>query len=183
MDFKDVVKKRFMCREFLGKDVPQEKIEEILDLARRYPSAGHTQPQEFIVIRDQQMKNALGEAALGQMYLAQAPVVIVVISDTRRSAAQYGERGIKFYSIIDGAFASMLILLTAVNEGFGAAFVGAFGDEEVQRVLGLPPATRPIGIIPIGYCAEKPTKLKRRKREEIIHYVRISYSAAKTPQE
>ena len=56
MDFETVVKKRRMCREFLARDVPQEKIERVLDLASRYPSAGHTEPQEFIVVRDQRMK-------------------------------------------------------------------------------------------------------------------------------
>ena len=44
MDFETVVKKRRMCREFLDRDVPQEKIERVLDLASRYPSAGHTEP-------------------------------------------------------------------------------------------------------------------------------------------
>jgi hypothetical protein len=32
-------------------------------------------------------------------------------------------RGREFYSIIDGAFASMIILVSAVNEGIGAAFI------------------------------------------------------------
>ena len=64
MDFETVVKKRRMCREFLDRDVPQEKIERVLDLASRYPSAGHTEPQEFIVVRDQRMKQALAKAAL-----------------------------------------------------------------------------------------------------------------------
>ncbi|HZB83538.1 MAG TPA: nitroreductase family protein [Rubrobacteraceae bacterium] len=40
MDFKTVVKKRRMCREFLDRDVPHERIERVLDLASRYPSAG-----------------------------------------------------------------------------------------------------------------------------------------------
>jgi nitroreductase len=41
-------------------------------------------------------------------------------------------RGREFYSIIDGAFVSMIILLSAVNEGIGAAFVGAFEDDKVE---------------------------------------------------
>lgn len=174
MDFKKVIKKRWMCRKYEDREVPEEKIDKILDLARRYPSAGHTEPQEFIVVQDQETKDALGEAALGQMYLAEAPVVIVVVSDTRRSAARYGERGRKFYSVVDGAFASMLVLLSAVNEGLGAGFVGAFDDRQVQEVLSLSSHVRPIGIIPIGYCAEGPHKLPRRPKEEIIHWTNKS---------
>ena len=169
MNFETVVKKRRMCREYLDRDVPQEKIDRILDLASRYPSAGHTEPQEFIVVHDQQMKEALAQAALEQMCIAQAPLVIVVISDTRRSARRYGERGVHFFSITDGSFAAMLILLAVVNEGLGACFVGSFYDEEVKHVLGLPQYVRPIGIIPIGYCAEGPRKFPRRSKAQIIH--------------
>jgi nitroreductase len=169
MDFETVVKRRRMCREFLERDVPQEKLDRILELASRYPSAGHTEPQEFIVVHDRRMKEDLAHAALDQMFVAQAPLVIVVISDVRRSARRYGERGVRLFSIIDGAFVAMLILLAVVEEGLGACFVGSFYDEEVQEVLSLPQEVRPIGIIPIGYCAEGPRKLRRRSREQIVH--------------
>ena len=43
----------------LYRDVPQEKVDRILDLASRYPSAGHTEPQEFIVMPDQRTKEEL----------------------------------------------------------------------------------------------------------------------------
>ncbi len=169
MDFETVVKRRRMCREYLDRDVPPEKLDRILDLASRYPSAGHTEPQEFVVVRDQRVKENLARAALDQMFVAQAPLVMVVVSDVRRSARRYGERGVQFYSIIDGAFVAMLTLLAVVNEGLGTCFVAAFYDREVQEVLGLPSHIRPIGIIPIGYCAEGPRKLRRRARTQIIH--------------
>jgi nitroreductase len=169
VDFETVVKRRRMCREFMERDVPQEKIDRILDLASRYPSAGHTEPQEFILVHDRRMKEDLAHAALDQTFVAQAPVVIVVVSDVRRSARRYGERGVRFFSIIDGAFVAMLILLAVVEEGLGACFVGSFYDEQVQEVLSLPQEVRPIGIIPIGYCAEGPRKFRRRSREQIVH--------------
>jgi nitroreductase len=172
MDFETVVKRRRMCREYLDRDVPQEKIDRILDLASRYPSAGHTEAQEFIVVRNRRMKEDLARAALDQMFVAQAPLVIVVVSDVRRSARRYGERGVLFFSIIDGAFVAMLILLAVVDESLGACFVGSFYDEEVQEVLGLPPDVRPIGIIPIGYCAEAPRRFPRRSRAHIVHHDR-----------
>ena len=177
MEFDRVVKQRRMCREYTDQDVPDEQVDRILDLALRYPSAGHTQPQEFIVIRDQGVKDALYRAALQQDYVAEAPVVVALVSDTARSAEVYGPRGIEFYSIIDGAFASMLVLLAAVNEGLGAAFVGAFDDGEVSRVLGLPRHFRPIGLISIGHCAERPRRFRRRQRKEILHRDRYGNGA------
>ena len=132
MDFAQVVKKRFMCRSYQDRDVPDAVLERILDLAVRFPSAGHTQPQEFIVVRNGNTKYWLAWAALDQFFIAEALVVIAVVSDTRRSKARYSERGEKFYSIVDGAFAALLVLLATVNEGLGAAFVGAFDDDEVN---------------------------------------------------
>ena len=169
MEFAQVVKRRRMCRKFRDEEVPEEKLDAILELASRFPSAGHTQPQEFIVIRDQKTRRALARAALDQMFLAQAPVVIAVVSDTERSAETYGRRGIEFYSVVDGAFASMLVLLAAVDQGLGAAFVGAFHDDEVSDVLGLPAHVRPIGLISIGYCAERARRFARRSPVEFIH--------------
>ncbi|HEX2240719.1 MAG TPA: nitroreductase family protein [Actinomycetota bacterium] len=176
MDFARVVKARRMCRGYLERDVTDDQIERIIELASRFPSAGHTQPQEFIVVRDQTVKDQLAKAALDQMFIAQAPVVIVVVSDTRRSAQRYGRRGVDFYSILDGGFASMLVLLSAVDDGLGAAFVAAFDDDAVAEVLGLPRKVRPIGIIPIGYCAEPSGKYRRRPRAEIVHAERWTRS-------
>jgi nitroreductase len=170
MDFWQIVKKRFMCRSYLDRDVPNEVLDRILEVVDHLPSAGHTQPQELIVIRNQNTKESLALAALGQRYVAEAPLDIVVVSDTRRSKQRYGRRGEEFYSIVDGAFAAMLLMLACINEGLGAAFVGAFDDEAVRAVLQLPNVVRPIGIISIGYCAEKGDKLSRLPRHRIIHY-------------
>lgn len=177
VEFRKVVQKGFMCRSFEDRDVPEDKVKAILDAARRFPSAGHTQPQEFIVVRDEGVKGALGRAALDQMFLADAPVVVAVVSDTDRSAARYGKRGVEFYSVLDGGFASMLVLLAAVDEGLGATFVAAFDDDAVGGVLGLPRHVRPIGLIGIGYCAAAPSRHPRRPWEEIVHVDRYPPSS------
>ncbi len=169
MKFEAVVRRRRMVRTYQSRPVEDEKIMRLLRLAHKAPSAGFKQPQEFIVVRDPAVKTALARAALNQMFIAQAPVVIVVCADTARSASRYGERGIHFYSIVDGAFAAMLILLGVVDEGLGCCFVGAFDDDQVSRVLNLPETVRPIGILPIGYPAEPAEKYRRLPLERIVH--------------
>lgn len=170
MDFADVVRRRRMIRGFTGEDVSDGSLERILDLASRFPSAGHTQPQEFVIVRDPAVKRELARAALGQTFLGDAPVVIAVVSDTDRPRPRYGRRGVEFYSVVDGAFAAMLVLLTAVNEGLGAAFVAAMDDDAVSEVLDLPRHVRPIGLIGIGHPAEAAgERVARRPRSEIVH--------------
>ncbi|HJY10992.1 MAG TPA: nitroreductase family protein [Nitrososphaeraceae archaeon] len=168
-----VIRKRKMIRKYdQSREVPDKIINKLIDNASRAPSAGHTQVQEFVVIKEPSIKRKLMLASVNQEQVEEAPVLIVVCSNTSRSVGRYGERGKEFYSIIDGAFASMLILLTATNEGLGASFVGAFNDEKVSEILGLPEHVRPIGIIALGYSDEKPARLERIQRDRLIHYER-----------
>jgi nitroreductase len=59
----------------------------------------------------------------------------------------------------------MIILLSAVNEGIGAAFVGAFEDDKVSQILELPKHVKPVGIICLGYIAETPEKLSQNRHK------------------
>ena len=83
---------------------------------------------------------------------------------------KYGTRG-AFYSLVDTAFASLLILLGATERGLGACFVGAYNPEEVTKILQLPNHVRPVGLITLGYPAEKPRKPTNKKipLENLIH--------------
>jgi nitroreductase len=173
MELDEVIRKRKMIRKYdKSRDVSKRLISKLIENASKAPSAGHTQVQEFIVIKDPNTKRKLRRASVNQEQVEDAPVLIVVCSNTARSVGRYGLRGKEFYSIIDGAFASMLILLTATNEGLGAGFVGAFDDDKVSEILGLPSdgSVRPIGIIALGYPDERPTKLKRIPRDTLVHY-------------
>jgi nitroreductase len=161
MDFNEVVRKRKMIREYQqDSQIPTEIINKLLKNAHRSPSAGHTQVQEYIVVIDPITKKKLCQASLGQSQVEDASVLIIVCANTSRSVSRYGRRGTDFYSIIDGAFASMIILLSAVNEGIGASFVGAFEDNQIVKILGLPVHVKPIGIIALGYPFDKPEDSK-----------------------
>jgi nitroreductase len=177
MDFDQIVTKRKMIRHFQqDRQVPDNIIMKLIKNAHRAPSAGHTQVQEFIIVKDHVTKKKLRKAAVDQEYVEQAPILIIVCSNTSRSVDRYGTRGKEFYSIIDGAFASMLILLSTVNEGIGACFVGAFQDNKVSEILNLPRYIRPIGIICIGYPAEKPERLERINLNMLVHYEKYGSS-------
>jgi nitroreductase len=173
MEFDKVVKKRKMIRRYeCGKPIPKPILDKLIENAHRAPSAGHTQVQEFVVVTDPSVKSNLAGAALGQDQVKEAATVIVVCSNFSRSLSRYGKRGKEFYSIIDGAFASMLILLSSVNEGLGACFVGAFEDNKISKILGLPNHVKPIGMITLGYPAEKPGRIERMDISKLVYYER-----------
>jgi nitroreductase len=73
----------------------------------------------------------------------------------------------------------MLILLTAVNEGIGACFVGAFLEDKVSEILNLPEYVKPIGIISLGFPAEDPSKFQRINISKLVHYEQYSIQKQK----
>ncbi|HZB16550.1 MAG TPA: hypothetical protein VE445_05220 [Nitrososphaeraceae archaeon] len=70
--------------------------------------------------------------------MEKASVLIVVCSNTSRSVSRYDNRFNEFYSIIESACASILILLPVVNEEISACFVGTFEDNKVSAIPELP---------------------------------------------
>jgi len=176
-----LLSRRRVVRRFSAEDVSDAQIERLVSVAKRAPSAGHTQPAAFVLVRDRATRLALAEAALGQSFVAEAPVVLVACADLDRSTGKYGERG-EQYALIDVAFASMLLLLAVVEEGLGACFVGAFRDGEVAQLIGLPPRVQPVAVIPIGHPAEAPRPQRLRKTSAVLHRERWSDRLSPAPR-
>jgi nitroreductase len=93
MDFNEVIRKRKMIREYDSKQVSDEIIRKLIRNAHSAPSAGHTQVQEFIIVKAPAIKKKLRKVAVDQEYVERAPVLIVVCSNTSRSISRYGSRG------------------------------------------------------------------------------------------
>lgn len=169
MELFEAIKNRRSIRAFKDKPVPEEKLMKILDAARWAPSAGNLQAWEFIVVKDQKLKEQVATAALSQWFIAEAPVAVVVCANQNRSARRYGERGRELYSIQDAALATQNMILAAHAEGLSSCIVGAFYEEEVRRVLKIPEGVRPIAIIPIGYPGERPEAPERYELSKVVH--------------
>lgn len=168
--FADVVRRRAMIRSYKSDPVPEQKIQQLLKYAARAPSGGNLQPWEFVVAKNPDVRAALAKAAMNHTAVATAPVVIATCADIQRAGSQFGARG-SFVSLIDTAFASLLVLLGAVEQGLGACFVASYNAEEVAKLFALPPHVRPVGLITVGYAAEAPQKPPTKKipLKKLVH--------------
>ena len=91
----------------------------------------------------------LMEACLGQSWVGDAPVSIVICAVYERTTARYGERGIRYVHIEVGCVCEN-IYLEATALVLGTVAVGAFYDDQVSRVLDLPAEVKPLLVMPVG---------------------------------
>jgi nitroreductase len=168
----ELLGRRRMVRRFRPDPLPTATIRRLVAAAVRAPSAGNTQPWEFVVVRDRKRRTALADAAFGQTFVADAPVVIVPCFDLARIRPRYGVRAER-YGMIDAAFASLSLLLAVTDAGLGACFVGAIDDDEVASVVGLPSHVRPLAVIPIGHPTESPRPMRLRSPRDVLHVERF----------
>ncbi len=170
MEFFDAVAKRKSVRSYREMPLRRRDLKRILSAAIRAPSAGNLQPWSFVVSESKEKKRALAEAAHSQGFISEAPVVVTVCALASQSAARYGERGIGLYCLQDTAAAIENLLLAATALGYGTCWVGAFDEESVRDVLGMPDSVRPVALIPIGFPDVVAEGTGRKPLETLVHH-------------
>ena len=141
----------------------------ILQSANRAPSAGNLQAYEIYRIQQSEHRTALANAALGQEFLSQAPLVLVFCTHAQRSTGRYSSRGSSLYTIQDTTIAYTFAMLAATALGLGTAWVGAFDEEAVHQILAAPPDICPFALLPVGIPTEDPTDRPRRPLGEVVN--------------
>jgi nitroreductase len=195
VEFREVLRRRRMVRNYLAdRPVPAEMLERILAHAIRAPSAGFSQGWGFLVLdtegdRDRFWRVTTPEANLGSRWLVNmrhAPLIIVPHSNKAMYLDRYAlpdkgrtdrdeSRWPVPYWDIDTGFASLLMLLTAVDEGLGACFFGIPPERiaAYRGEFGVPEEFTPIGAISMGYRAADHSSgsLRRGRRpvDEVVH--------------
>ena len=169
MDVFECIRRRRSIRAYKKDHVSEDHLKEILKAATWAPSAGNLQSWEFIIVRDHTTKVRLAEAAYGQYFIVEAPVIIVVCANEERSASRYGDRGRTLYTIQDTAAAIQNMLLAAYALGYGTCWVGAFNENDVKRILDLPKTVRPVAIVPLGRPNENPVPPRRLELKRVVH--------------
>jgi nitroreductase len=168
MDVYQAIKQRTSMRAYKSTPVEAEKIERILDAARRAPSGKNGQPWIFIVITDAEKRKKLVPACMNQEFIAQAPVIIVACG---REEYAYTKMGGYWNSLpVDIGIAVEHLMLAAEAEGLGTCWIGAFIEEEVRAILEVPAEVKIVALTPVGYpAAEKSFRPRKELREIIMH--------------
>lgn len=183
-----------MVRSYRPQPVPDESLQRVMEIARRGPSAGFSQGQSFVVVRDATTRAQIADIADEPAYLARgfepwlsrAPVHVVCCVSEKAYRDRYGEpdkadaAGPDGWSIpywfVDGGCCLMLLLLAAVDQGWAAGFLGLDGPrlDQVRQLLRIPPEVMPIGVVTIGLPApdRRSGSIQRgwKPTEAVIHW-------------
>ncbi len=166
MSVMDVIKKRKSVRAFLNKPVEEKRLMEVMEAARLAPSASNRQEWRFVVVTDAEKRKALAHAANDQDFVGEAPVVIVCCAETDGHRMSCGE---PCYPI-DVAIAIDHLTLVATDIGLGTCWIGAFRQDEVKKILGIPEHIRVVELLPLGYPHDPSAVQKKRlTMEKILH--------------
>ena len=104
---------------------------------------------ELVKVRDDDVRGELAEAALGQNFVMEAAIDIVIAAVYERTTKKYGDRGVR-YTHMEAGHAAQNIYLQATALDLGMVTIGAFYDEQVKDILGMPKIETPLYLIPVG---------------------------------
>jgi len=166
MDLAEAIKKRRSIRKYLPRKVENDKLDRVLEAGRLAPSAKNLQEWRFVVVRDEGRRKRLAEAAKGQTFVGEAQVVIAACATVTDYVMTCGQLTYP----IDLAIAVEHMVLAAAAEGLGTCWIGAFYEEEVKKILNIPPEVRVVALLPLGYPDESPHPRPRKEIGEIVAF-------------
>jgi nitroreductase len=198
MDFKQIVSSRYATKEFDGKKVPQEKIDELLDLIRLSASSYGLQPWKIKVITDAKVKESLAPAAYNQKQITTCSHLLVFCTRTDNEqivkdwAKMLADNGVpaETVSVMVGhaqgsysrlnaeqalAWNQKQVYLALGNALNGAKSLGldscpmeGFDPAGFAKILKLPANLVPTVLVPVGYPADKPHPKMRYSLKQIL---------------
>lgn len=191
MNLDQAIKKRRMTRAFSTEPIAPRVLDDLLDLARRAPSAGNTQATGFVVLDTPELVSRYWDTTLSDdgddskrsrfrwQQLLDAPAIVLVTTDPQGYLDRYSEedkasagRGasterwpVPYWWVDAGAvIQNLLLLLTEAD--LGACLFGPFDHEAgIKETFELDPDIRLVATIAVGHgLPDEPGRSANRPR-------------------
>jgi len=197
MNFKELVMNRYAAKKFDGKQIPQEKMDELIELIRYAPSSFNLQPWKIKIVSDQATKDLLFPVSWNQEQVKTASHVLVFCADTHLAplAKKLGDsmlaagapeatvkalmgyvepfiKGMNEQQTLGWAQRQVYLalengLLGAKALGFDSCPMEGFNPAEYSKILKLPAHLVPTAVMPVGYAADTPRAKVRFSKADI----------------
>ena len=163
MDVMDAILKRRSIRDYQDKPVEEQKLTRVLEAGRQAPSASNKQPWKFVVVKDPEIRKAVAGAANNKTWMTTAPVILVGCATATERTMLCGQKPYP----IDLSICMTTMSLAAMGEGLGTCWIGAFYEDQVKKVLGIPEEeVRVVELMTLGYPNQDPEAKPRMPMAE-----------------
>ncbi len=169
MDVMDAIRTRRSIRRYKPESIPSEKERALLAALRLSPSAGNRQPWRFILVRDPDLIHRLAQECSWERLaplraLTTAQLVIVGCGLPGECVPVGSLDG----DIVDVVIALQSAVLAATDLGLGTCWIGAFYEDRVKSLLGVPEEARVIALLAVGVPDESPPARNRKEPSQVF---------------
>ncbi|MCS7141428.1 MAG: 5,6-dimethylbenzimidazole synthase [Candidatus Nitrosocaldus sp.] len=198
--YKAIYSRRDVRAHFTSKEIEDDTLLRILDAAHHAPSVGFSQPWNFIIIRDREVKARVKELFMKELersssmlegerrrkYLSlklegimEAPVNICVTYDPNRFGPfVIGRSSIPETGLYSVCCAIQNLWLAARAEGIGVGWVSIVDNDMLRQVLRIPEGIVPVAYLCMGYVTrfedipdlEREGWLSRLPLADVLYY-------------
>lgn len=167
-----MIRTRRSVRSFKKDPIPEKVLNRVLDAARVSPSGSNRQPWKFIVVKDSTLKQKMVPLCRNQDFIADAPLIVVACGQ-RLPINRGGYMG-EMSVLIDVSIAFTQLILAARAEGLGTCWVGAFNNEELKKLLGVPSEFEVVAVTPLGYPSESGIFIESENRKTMSEILSVN---------
>ena len=154
-------------RAYSTEPIPGEVMDRMRQALRSAPSACNYQPWHFVIVSDGVLRREIAKAANGQSWMAAAPITLVACGLPGRAYKGMGGHGNSVD--IDVAIALDHLTLAAVADGLGTCWIGAFDENQIKAILGVPAEKKVVICMTFGKPEGRHVAKGRKAFERFIY--------------
>lgn len=196
---------RGTVRRFKSDPVPEEHLKKVLQAARWAPSGANTQPWDFIVVRDLELKRKIAQILVDAQQQAKRkdkkfpygadeelvrrftnpPVLIVACADTRfmRAYPRAGYREQILNVSMGTAIQNMMLAANALGLALSWGTVETLSRDKLRKLLGIPAYINILEVLQLGFPAKRVSPRFRRDPREFTYIDKFDASKLRSEEE
>ncbi len=181
-----VMKNHRSIRKYKDTMIPDDIINELVDVAQRAPTSLNGQQSAVIVIKDKQSKKKIEQVAVEMLWIEECPVFFLFVMDflkTKLACEKNGRTQTVTDSIesimvgsVDIGLSMQNVITAAESLGLGTVCIGSIRNDPatIIELLELPKYTYPVVGLCLGYPEDRSKLKPRLDKATYCHFEKYS---------
>lgn len=158
MEIKEAIARRLSIRRYAETHIPAEHMQILFKALQLAASGSNLQNWEFVFVGDADLKHGLISACANQRFVGDCAYFIAAVADP----------GLKWH-MVDITISLTNFTLQATELGYGTCWIGAFDENAVKRMLGVPLEKKVVVCMTFGKPAGRHVARGRKALKDFIY--------------